>query len=778
MKKSLAVLMVVLLTFTSVVTVIPAPVAAASPYYSHNPALNGIFQQMEKQFIQYPNDEVVPLKYYIPIGNEEDKKNTVKRTVKKITEAQRKAAVEQKLNEIRAMIEIREEKLGGLTAQDYTTLTAHLTQQLLLGNGSKFSWNTEGTKVSFYLDVWDQGFYNFPGLVGNFTRMGKEKDQVVQADLLVKSKIDRYLNQAVLQGNKVGADLLNRLPGEVEKVFVELQPSQIVASRTLSIIHDNIFNPDYYKFDGGESVEELADAVSGWLESEIRSRDKAKELEFYAFPADVPSPLFREYITKQIVDEELGEPFTSGFQKAITLDELAKLYFQSRELDEAFVIEDPAIPADSPDYIKQAYIYGMLDDLKTLNKPMTRLEAARYLVDGTIYHTGANHWLPITDANIIPLADQRNVSTSMTGGMFMPSDKFEPQAPYTKEQAIQDNEVITYRSIRSYNIPFVHASKVILGTNTLHLLFADKEGLANYIDNSWDDTVLKTLKPNGKYMKVDTGGAVIEINTPENGIKFTMKSGVGYFNLKDGYYGPELNYKIEPKVVKATDKLEMTMQIDSMNKKLNPRLDAILAKIIKPNMTEPQKVTAIHDFMVPFMTYDMAYGGENTVERILNTKRGICGDYALLFMYLCRRANIPVVTEANQYMNHAWNSVFVNGKWLFVDVTWDDDDSGKIKHDYVLNDKYTFIKSHYYPFMGVADPDLFRELDPKKLKSQDEVRAFIMRNFYWTDGFKLSFAVADKNLKPIIPYMAGSEVTVRLTYDAKTNLYTLTAQKR
>ncbi|KAI7247721.1 hypothetical protein KC345_g11934, partial [Hortaea werneckii] len=113
--------------------------------------------------------------------------------------------------------------------------------------------------------------------------------------------------------------------------------------------------------------------------------------------------------------------------------------------------------------------------------------------------------------------------------------------------------------------------------------------LASYLEDYLGDTVLNKIKPNGKYTKVDTGGAVIEFFTPENGVKFTMKTGVSFFDLEEGIYGPGMAYDIEPKAVKSTDKVEMTMQVDSINQKLNPKLDAILAKIIKPGMTEQQK---------------------------------------------------------------------------------------------------------------------------------------------------------------------------------------------
>ncbi|WP_058304423.1 transglutaminase domain-containing protein [Gorillibacterium timonense] len=780
MKKRSAFLMAVLLT---VMAVLPRSTAsAAAPYFSNNAALNSIFQQLEKQFLQYPKDEVVPLEYYELIGDEDDKKDKVTRTVKKISDQQKKEAAERKLNELRANIEIKEEELGGLSAQEYKIIADHLAQQMLLGKLSSYGWDIAGKKVSFYLDIREEGLYDFKGLVGNLARMGKEKDQVSKSDLLVKSKIDRYLNQSIQKGNKVGADILKRLPGEVEKLFVEQGYSKIVASRVLAIIHDNIFNPEETKYDGTESVEDLIDSMGTWAEWAVQDREKEMELENFEYPADVPSFDFKDYITKRILNEELSESFTSGFSKAITLDELAKLYFNNREFNEKFVIDDPAVSADSPDYIKQAYIYGMLDNTKNLTKPMTRLEAARHLVDGTIYDTGFNNWLRITDANKIPVADQKVVSITITGGMGTRNDNFDPQGSYTKQEAIRDNEYFPFDGLRGYNIPIGErlVSQVILGKNTIHLLFDTKEDVTSYVEDYLDDTVLNKINPNGKYTKVDTGGAVIELYTPENGVKFTMKSGVTFFDLKEGSYGPGMEYTIEPKVVKASDKLDMTIQPDAINKKLNPKLDAILAKIFKPNMTDQQKVKAIHDYVVTHVSYDIKLRDEQTVESILvsiDKGKGVCGDYALLFMYLCRRASIPCVYEASVEMEHAWNSVFVNGQWLFVDTTWDDDDSSKIKYTYFLKDRYSFMSDHD-PIMGVPEPELFKNLDPLKLKSQDEIRAYLMQNFVWTDGYKLTFRVTDKSIKPIIPYMKDRDVTVKLTYDAKTNLYTVTAKDK
>jgi hypothetical protein len=122
--------------------------------------------------------------------------------------------------------------------------------------------------------------------------------------------------------------------------------------------------------------------------------------------------------------------------------------------------------------------------------------------------------------------------------------------------------------------------------------------------------------------------------------------------------------------------------------------------------------------------------------------------------------------------------VYLNGKWLFVDCTWDDpDNKGEIRYTYFLKDKYTFMKTHE-PHMGVPDEDVYTNIDNMNIKSQDELRGYLLQNIYWVDGYQLKFRMADKKMKPFIGYMKDSEVTISLSYDSKHNIYTITAKAR
>ena len=105
---------------------------------------------------------------------------------------------------------------------------------------------------------------------------------------------------------------------------------------------------------------------------------------------------------------------------------------------------------------------------------------------------------------------------------------------------------------------------------------------------------------------------------------------------------------------------------------------------------------------------------------------GVCQDYAELFDMMCARSGIPshMVTGAN----HAWNRVYVDGKWQFMDCTYDDPTGGApvLRHDYFLVDAEVMVRNHYwedsdYPMPKTYDP-AWEQLDPNNITSPDMFR--------------------------------------------------------
>ncbi len=106
------------------------------------------------------------------------------------------------------------------------------------------------------------------------------------------------------------------------------------------------------------------------------------------------------------------------------------------------------------------------------------------------------------------------------------------------------------------------------------------------------------------------------------------------------------------------------------------------AKELTENLkTEEAKVKAIHNYVVNNVKYDsnkanmVQAGYLPTIDSTLESKSGICYDYAVLTGAMLRSVDIPTKlimgynVDIVQY--HAWNEIFIDGEWKTIDTTYD-----------------------------------------------------------------------------------------------------------
>ncbi len=107
-------------------------------------------------------------------------------------------------------------------------------------------------------------------------------------------------------------------------------------------------------------------------------------------------------------------------------------------------------------------------------------------------------------------------------------------------------------------------------------------------------------------------------------------------------------------------------EIDLINKKL----DTIIKDIIKDDMSDYDKVKALHDYIINNAQYDNDNYMYKHATGLLLYGHGNCSAYTDTMALLLNRLKIPNYRIASD--EHTWNLVYVDGKWKHIDLTWDD----------------------------------------------------------------------------------------------------------
>lgn len=115
--------------------------------------------------------------------------------------------------------------------------------------------------------------------------------------------------------------------------------------------------------------------------------------------------------------------------------------------------------------------------------------------------------------------------------------------------------------------------------------------------------------------------------------------------------------------------------------------------------------------------YNSGNPGNTSVEHVLKTRLSVCDGYARLYKALGEEMGLKVEKVSGfakgygyapgkrfNQTNHAWNSVFLNGRWRLVDATWGSGAAevvnGKLKTKFIYTpywfdtDPYEFLFSH------------------------------------------------------------------------------------
>lgn len=140
---------------------------------------------------------------------------------------------------------------------------------------------------------------------------------------------------------------------------------------------------------------------------------------------------------------------------------------------------------------------------------------------------------------------------------------------------------------------------------------------------------------------------------------------------------------------KVSSNNEITLEIqkkysEEKINKINELVNNVISELDLNNIDDLTKIERIHNYILNHTVYD-----KNTNNFDINSAYGslieghaVCSGYAdafSIFMNIYKIPNIRVSSE-----NHLWNLVYINGKWLHVDLTWDDSENNKYDNNYFL----------------------------------------------------------------------------------------------
>ncbi|KRQ85974.1 Transglutaminase-like superfamily protein [Caloramator mitchellensis] len=251
------------------------------------------------------------------------------------------------------------------------------------------------------------------------------------------------------------------------------------------------------------------------------------------------------------------------------------------------------------------------------------------------------------------------------------------------------------KAIVDVNISYVEPHEVkedaLANTNVDLTVDEIKEKINRAIDNTEEKVVFEFNSPN--QMDMEEISKKLDGIYDENPNSYYIK-GFNIYQTTQTVGGVPVSRTIEV-VFNYSDEIN---KIKEMKSQVLDEVNRIVTQIINNNMSERDKVKAIHDYIVNNTKYDYQNFLNDTIPHesytaygVLIKRVGVCQGYAHAMYLLLKEAGIEniIITGYGKGQPHAWNLVKVDGKYYHVDATFDDPivNGGSIqtlKYDYFL----------------------------------------------------------------------------------------------
>lgn len=150
----------------------------------------------------------------------------------------------------------------------------------------------------------------------------------------------------------------------------------------------------------------------------------------------------------------------------------------------------------------------------------------------------------------------------------------------------------------------------------------------------------------------------------------------------NNYVHPYNSYRQATVTSNSFNKIEITIEKSYNNNVItatNKKVDEIMQEILNDNMTDKEKIIALHNYIVKTTTYDTEYLEAN-LEDVdspshkaigpLYYHKALCGGYTDAMALFLNKLTIPNYRISSE--THIWNYVYIDNNWYHLDLTWDD----------------------------------------------------------------------------------------------------------
>ena len=222
---------------------------------------------------------------------------------------------------------------------------------------------------------------------------------------------------------------------------------------------------------------------------------------------------------------------------------------------------------------------------------------------------------------------------------------------------------------------------------------AGNEHIVEFVSRAADGTATISIAslPDGTYwleLYTDKDGGTFGSYFFGDDVTFTVKDKQADFNTS-----PVLAANRAVYASKRSDKAALAYYTkpDRYAQSGDAQIIALSKTITSGLATEYEKARAIHDWVCTNIWYDMDAVNANKLPPedalyTLKTGRAVCVGFASLTAALMRAAGIPCkmidgfglnpgyaggwTAQRLKETNHTWNEAYVDGRWIFIDATW------------------------------------------------------------------------------------------------------------